>query len=73
MQILNVYPKDWHVQVELSLTQVNQLLDFLDSCEFIGDPTDPKMNDCKHYVMDQFFPMLDNLSEDMKKGVPDGS
>ena len=73
MKILNVYPKDWHTQIELSLTQVNQLLDFLDSCEFQGDPKDPKTNDAFQYVTKEFFPQLNQLSEDMKKGVDDGS
>lgn len=73
MQILNVYPKEWHVQLELSLPQLEQILDFLDNCEFHGDPTDPKMNDAYEFVKNVFFKSLNGLTEDLKKGEVDGT
>lgn len=73
MEILEVYPKDWYVRIEFSVTQVNYILDFLDKCEFHGDPKDPKMNDAQDYVIKQFFPQLNVLSDEMKKGAIDGT
>lgn len=73
MQILNVYPKEWHVQLELSLPQLEQILDFLDNCEFHGDPKDPKMNDSYQFVKNVFFKSLNGLAEDLRKGEVDGT
>ncbi len=65
MDILEVYPKDWHVRIELSLTQVQKLLDFLDNCEFQGDVSEEDMLKAKDYVIGDFFPKLDKLTEEM--------
>jgi hypothetical protein len=65
MDILEVYPKDWHVRFELSLTEVQKILDFLDNCEFQGDPKSREMIEAKDYVIGDFFPKLDKLTEDM--------
>ena len=73
MEVLEVYPKDWHVRIELSVTQVNQLLDFLDNCEFQGDPKDDELWKANNYVTKEFFPTLDRLAEEMKKGAIDGT
>ena len=73
MEILEVYPREWHVRVEFSVTQVNQILDFLDNCEFQGDIKDPQMSDAKNYIVKQFFPQLNVLSDEMKKGAIDGA
>jgi hypothetical protein len=65
MDILDVYPKDWHVRLELSITQVQKLLDFLDNCEFRDDPKNKELVEAKDYVIGEFFPKLDKLTEDM--------
>ena len=33
MRLVNFYPKDIYVQVELSLTELKKLVNFLDNCE----------------------------------------
>jgi hypothetical protein len=65
MDILEVYPKDWHVRLELTLTEITMLLDFLDKCEFQGDLTDKRYAQAKEYVTGDFFPKLDKLFEEM--------
>lgn len=73
MEVLQVYPKDWYVRIELSLTQVDQLLDFLDNCECAIDPKDERLNKAKEYVIKEFFPKMNTLVDEMKKGEINGS
>ena len=67
MIILDIYPKDVHVKLELSVTQVNYILDYLDRCTF--DATiEPKMpENAKEYVEKVFFRELDRVTENMKE------
>lgn len=65
MEVLEVYPKDWHVRIEISLDQVQKILDFLDNCTFQGDPTVRELVAAKEYVIGDFFAKLDALSEDI--------
>ncbi len=67
MDILAVYPKGWHVRIELTLEQVLKILDFLDKCEFHGDLKSEKDIAAKEYVTKEFFPKLDKLAEDIQK------
>jgi len=69
MEILEVYPKDWHVRIELSLEKVKCILDFLDNCEFVGDMKAEHNIKAKDYVIGEFFPKLDKLTEDIQKGI----
>lgn len=68
MEILDVYPKDWHVRLEFSLEQIIYILDFLNKCEFKGDMKAVQNIKAKDYVIGEFFPKLDKLSEDIQKG-----
>lgn len=65
MDVLEVYAKDWHVRLELSLTEITKLLDFLDKCEFQGDLEDKRYVEAKDYVTGEFFPKLDTLFDEM--------
>lgn len=67
MIILDIYPKDMHVKLELSVSQVNHILEYLDRCTF--DATiEPKMSErAKEYVEKVFFRELDRLTENMKE------
>jgi len=65
MEVLAVYPKDWHVRLELSLVQLLKLLDFLDKCEFQGDLKDEKYVMAKDYVLNEFFPKLDEVANEI--------
>ena len=67
MIILDVFPKDLHVKLEFSVTQVNHILDYLDRCTFAAT-ADPKLSeDAKTYVEQVFFKELDKLTESMKE------
>jgi len=68
MEILEVYPKDLHVRLELSMTQIQKVLDFLDNCEFTGDLKNEELVQAKDYVIGEFFPKLDKLTEDVVRG-----
>ena len=65
MEILEVYPKDLHVRLELSMTEIQKILDFLDNCEFHGDLKNEALVLAKDYVIGDFFPKLDKLTEDI--------
>jgi hypothetical protein len=65
MDILEVYPKGWRVRLELSMIQIQMILDFLDNCEFHGDLKDEALVKAKDYVIGDFFPKLDKLTEEM--------
>lgn len=71
-QVLNVYPLDIHTEIRFSLTELNLLADFLDKCEYQGDLSDPENNEHHEYVMKKFFPFLNQLTDDLMKGIPDG-
>jgi hypothetical protein len=65
MDVLEVYPKDWFVRVELSLDQIRKLLDFLDNCTVNIDPKNRELVAAKDYVIGDFFAKLDKLSEEI--------
>jgi hypothetical protein len=68
MQILDVFPKELHIQIELSDTELNLLLDFLDGCEYEIDEESDKSALAHAFVTDHFFPMLDRLTQEIKAG-----
>ncbi len=67
MIILDVFPKDLHVKLEFSVTQVNHILDYLDRCT-VDVTIDPKLSeDAKTYVEQVFFKELNKLTESIKE------
>ena len=66
MIILDVFPKDLHVKLELSITQVNQILDYLDRCTVDLTIKPPLSEEAKTYVEQVFFKELNNLTESVK-------
>lgn len=67
MEILNVAPRDFYVTIRLSLTQINQILDFLNhcTCEYNSEE-EPEFIEAEKYVRDNFFTNLNILTEEMK-------
>ena len=67
MIILDVFPKDLHVKLEFSITQVNQILDYLDRCtiDLTAKPT--LSEEAKTYVEQVFFKELNKLTESIKE------
>jgi hypothetical protein len=71
MEVLEIYPKDWFVRIELSLDQIQKILDFLDNCTFEGSSESRDLVAAKDYVVGDFFAKLDALSEDIirRRGI----
>ena len=65
MDVLEVYPKDWFVRIELSLDQIQKLLDFMDHCTIEIDPKNKELVEARDYVTENFFAKLDKLSEEI--------
>lgn len=69
MRIVKVWPKDIHVTIELSLTDIGKLIDYLDHCEMRFDgESEPEMKLASAFVEQTFYPTLKDVHEDMKHG-----
>lgn len=72
MRILNVAPRDISVTLEFTLTEINQLLDFLSVCQFDPDKLEGEPEAKKKieiFVKKHFFKMLDELTEEYNNVV----
>ena len=67
MEVINVYPKELHIKLELSESELNCILDFLNNCEAKLDLKDEAQKNAHDFVTKEFFPSLDRLSEDIKR------
>lgn len=67
MEILEVYPKEWHIKFELTADQLLKLVDFLDNCVYQLDPKDERNVSVRDYVIGDFFPKLDRVAEELTK------
>ena len=67
MRILNVEPKDIHVTFDMSIKEVNLVLDALDHSEvnFASDET-PEIIEASAYLEDVFFKTLADISKEVK-------
>ncbi len=67
MKILAVEPKDIHVIIDLSITQVGYILDYLERCKVDFDSKeDPEFIEVAKYVSGDFFKQLAKVHEDVK-------
>lgn len=67
MKILNVQPKDVHIVLELSHTEIIYVLEFLSVCVANSDRSSFKeFEKAAKFVQEDFFNGLDKLSEDIK-------
>ncbi|RLA02599.1 MAG: hypothetical protein DRQ42_00215 [Gammaproteobacteria bacterium] len=70
MKILDVQAKDIHVTFEVSLTEINMLLDFLSRAKVTFDGAEePEFKKTLLFVQDEFFPILDKLTEEVKNDL----
>jgi hypothetical protein len=72
MRILNVAPRDISVTLEFTLTEINQLLDFLSVCEFDPSKLDGEKlakEKIEAFVKQDLFKMLDELTEEYNNVV----
>ena len=67
--VLNVYPADVHVEIRISLSELNMLADFLDQSEFVLDPDCDENVACHAYVTKKFFPFINRLTDDLMRGA----
>ena len=67
MRIINVEPKDIHVTMDMSIREVNLVLDALEHAEikFPGDDK-PELKEAAKFLSDEFFKTLSGLSADLK-------
>ena len=67
MRILNVVPKDITVKLELTATEIDQILEVLDNAKIDPEGNQKLMTACA-FVTDTFFKELNSLYEGIKSG-----
>lgn len=67
MKILSVEPQDYHIILDFTHAQVEQILMYLDRCTANPDLKNPDWEDADKYVREVFFPNLNKLSEQIKE------
>jgi hypothetical protein len=68
VEILEIYPKDVYVKLELSLKEIEYLLDFLGNSVMSLDKEKSEMVEAASYIQTQFYPKLNDLSKDLREG-----
>lgn len=61
MKILDLYPRDFYVTVELSLKEVGKILMVLDKAELKFDGKNPQEIEAVQFLKETFFKQLDLL------------
>lgn len=69
MRVVDLYPKDICVTLELSLKEIEKVLLVLDKAELKYDGKNPKEIEAVQFVKEQFFTQLDRVYEDNKQHV----
>lgn len=67
MEIINIYPKELHLKIELTESELNFLLDYLDRSVANLDLTDEYQVECNNFVTKDFFPKMEVVSNEMKR------
>ena len=67
MEIINIYPKELHLKIELTESELNFLLDYLDRSVANLDLTDEYQKKCNEFVTKDFFPKMEVVSNEMKR------
>ncbi len=69
MKVLGIEPRDVYVVFEISHAQIEHVLDFLDKSTVEYDSeAEPKLAAAVSYVKNEFFAVLNQVSEDLKQG-----
>lgn len=66
---MNIYPLDVHVEIRMSLSELNMLADFLDQSEFVLDKESDENVACYTYITEKFFPFINKLTDDLMRGA----
>ncbi len=67
MKILEIYPKDFYITVELSLREVHKILVALDGSALVYNGKKPEEKEAVEFVKDNLYPMLERLYEENKQ------
>lgn len=67
MEVINIYPKELHIKIEFTETELNYLLDYLDRSVADLDLNDDYQAKCSDFVTKDFFPKMEVVSEEMKR------
>ena len=67
MDIEGIYPKELHFKLELSETELNFLLDYLNHSEAQLNLSNEYEKKCHKFVVEDFFPKMQIVSERMKE------
>uniref|UniRef100_A0A6H1Z9Y8 Uncharacterized protein n=1 Tax=viral metagenome TaxID=1070528 RepID=A0A6H1Z9Y8_9ZZZZ len=69
MRILEIAPKDIHIVIDLSKTEVEKILKALDHSEISYDgKTDPETLSAAEYVKKEFYPKLAEVLKELNHG-----
>jgi hypothetical protein len=69
MNVIDIQSRDIYVLFELSLEQIEFILDYLDHCTMEFDSKgEPEMVKAKEYMDEGFFKPLSKLAEELKDG-----
>ena len=69
MRVVDIYPRDFYVTVELSLKEVGKILTALEKAELKFDSKKHEEIEAVEYVKGTFFKTLDQLYEENKRYV----
>ena len=69
LMIEGVFPADIYVRLVVSASAMNKVLDYLSAAtlEYDGEEH-PELKEADRFVTEEFFPMLNGLSEELKRG-----
>ena len=69
MRVLKIYSKETFVELELSMTQIRHILDFLGKSQVeFNSKEEPVMVEASRYVKSDLFPTLSSLLDEFEKG-----
>ena len=69
MKIVSVEPRDIHVLIDLSVSEINHLVNFLDNCTIEYDSKENiELSEAVSFVKTKFFKMCDDIINDIKEG-----
>ena len=70
MNIEKIEPRDIHITIDISLKEVNMLLDYLNHCTMeFNSEDEPDMIKVKEFVENEFFVPLDRVTEEFGNGT----
>jgi hypothetical protein len=69
MRVVDIYPRDFYVTVELSLKEVGKILKALEKAQLNFDSKNREEIEAVEYVKGTLFRTLDQLYEENKKYV----